>query len=87
MVYVDIYICEWRDCILNFAFLVSLAKLGVLATLGSLSLMVAVSQNRRATALSSLFFDLVCSLGHEVSTVPYSSLCIICLALLGMWFS
>lgn len=38
-------------------------------------------------APSSLFFDLVCSLGHEVSTVPYSSLCIICLALLGMWFS
>lgn len=47
----DIYIYEWRDSTLKFALLVSLEKLGVLATLGSVSPMAAVSQSRGPTAL------------------------------------
>lgn len=57
-------------------------KTGSTGNTGLPSLMAAVSQSRGATAL---FF--LSSLSHKVSMVPYSSLSIICLACLGIWFN
>lgn len=84
MFYIDICICEWRDSTLKFAFLVSLEKLGALTTSGSL---LSWQRSARAEELLPFIFDLVGSLSHEVSMVPYSSLSIICLARLGIWFN
>lgn len=66
MFYIRSYIYKWRDSTLKSALLVSLEKMGVLATLGLLSLTAAISQNRGAAAL----FNVVCSPGHGVTLVP-----------------
>ena len=56
MFYIDIYICEWRDSTLKFVFLVSLEKLGALATLGSL---LSWQRSVRAEELLPFFFYLL----------------------------
>lgn len=70
MFHIHSYVYKQRDFTLKSAFLASLEKLGVLATLGSLSLVTALSHSR-GTAVRS---DLTCSLGHGVTLVPYSFL-------------